>query len=424
MNFQCKLCANTYFASNNEAVAHLKIFHRFKYRIDQIGCTVKNSTCGKKFQTFQGLSRHVLKCSSQLETKSHTVAETMIESDHSGDSLRVSENEEKNQNSYIFDVSGDGIDLMSTGISNPESNRDNSFIFSETPERRPDHNLSLNSSGTGAVTCDEITNNFLMGLLTLNMNEKTMNDVFRLTEKLLKQTHQFCQQSMTANDGFSLESLNSSMNLICNDLQKFDSSYKRKQFLESQPSFVKPIQVGIGTHWENERDQNSCFRTPVRKQSLFSFISPLGILKKLFDKSHVRESYFTYNQKTKHVCEPNVYRDFCCGSVYKETELFETNPNALQLQFFVDGFEVCSALKSKTGLHSQVAVYMSIRNMPPQFAYSMNNIFLICLVNENDLKKAETNYTNLLEQLVREIKILETIGIDIGNGINLKGRFF
>lgn len=53
----------------------------------------------------------------------------------------------------------------------------------------------------------------------------------------------------------------------------------------------------------------------------------------------------------------------------------------------------------------------------------MNNIFLVCLVNENDLKKAETNYTNILEQIVKEIKILESVGIDIGDGINLKGEY-
>lgn len=144
----------------------------------------------------------------------------------------------------------------------------------------------------------------------------------------------------------------------------------------------------------------------------------------MFEKPHFREAYFTYNQKTKHVCEPNMYRDFCCGSVYSKLDLFKNYPNSLQLQFFVDGFEVCSALKSKTGLHSQVAVCMTIRNMPQSFAYSMNNIFLVCLVNNNDLKKAETNYTNLLEPIVTNISILETSGIDLGNGVNLKGEIF
>lgn len=136
-----------------------------------------------------------------------------------------------------------------------------------------------NSDADAAVTCDGITRNFLMGLLTLNMNDKTKNDVFRLTGALLKQTLKFFHLSKSANEDNSVESLNFLMNLICNDLQKFDSSYKRKQFLERQPSFVMPEQVGIGTHWENERDKYSHILTPVRKQSLFSVISPLDIIK-------------------------------------------------------------------------------------------------------------------------------------------------
>lgn len=417
MNFQCKLCTNEYFASNKEAVVHLKKNHGVKEKRDQIGCTVKNSKCGKFFHTFQGLSRHISTCSIQLETETVNEAEKQLEC--SNDSVNISEIIAKLQDSYIFEGSEVENDLSSMGDSNLVNN---TFICEEVAAEGGEPSFSFDLST--AVTCDEITKNYLMGLLSLNINEKTMNDMFRLTGTLLENTHRFCQQSMAENDPSSIESLNCSMKLICNDLQKFDSSYKRKQFIESQPSFVEPIQLGIGTHFENERDPNSHFRTPVRKQSLFSMISPLEIIEKLFEKPHFRETYFEYNQKTKHICEPNVYRDFCCGSVYKKTELFKKYPNSLQLQFFVDGFEVCNPLKSKTGLHSQVAVYMTIRNMPPQFAHSMNNIFLICLVNENDLKKAETNYTNILEQIVKEIRILETIGIDIGNDVFLRGDFF
>lgn len=52
----------------------------------------------------------------------------------------------------------------------------------------------------------------------------------------------------------------------------------------------------------------------------------------------------------------------------------------------------------------------------------MNNIFLVCLVNENDLKKAETDYTNILEQIVKDVHVLETAGINLACGINLKGN--
>lgn len=145
-----------------------------------------------------------------------------------------------------------------------------------------------------------------MELLTLNINGKPMNDVLRLTTKLLERTQQFCKQSFAPTDDTTIQSLNSSMGLICSDLKKFDSSYKRKQFIESQPSFVPPVQVAIGTQWENERDKTEYVQMPTRKQSSFVMISPIGYLKSLFEEPHFREIYFTY-QRNKHVCQPNVY---------------------------------------------------------------------------------------------------------------------
>lgn len=399
MNFECKLCENTYFASNKETWKHLKQSHGIKEKKDQIECTVKNSKCGKFFQTFQGLSRHVSTCAIETEASS------------CDDCANVPEIED---NAYIFDVSYEGAQAV------PDT-QDESIICNEASEKERERSFVFNSS---TQTCYSIADNFLMGLLTLKMNEKTTNDVFRLAGTLLKDTQRFLQEKMAENDENLQESVNCAMNFVCDDLRRFNSSFKRTKFLQTQPTFVKPRQVVIGTHWETKHDKNSQFRTKTRQQSTFHLLSPLKIIQKLFDRPHFRETYFTYNQKTKHVCEPNVYKDFCCGKIYKKIDLFEKYPESLQLQFFVDGFEVCSALKTKTGLHSQVGVYMSIRNMPQRFSYNMDNIILICLINDNDLKKAETSYNNVWKEIVHYIQILETTGVDIGDGISLRGNIF
>lgn len=61
--------------------------------------------------------------------------------------------------------------------------------------------------------------------------------------------------------------------------------------------------------------------------------------------------------------------------------------------------------------------------MPTRFSYNMDNIFLICLVNENDFKKKETNYFNLFEPIVGDLKVLAEIGVKLENGMILKGIF-
>lgn len=63
MDFECKLC-HTDFSTNEVAVKHYKLIHNTEKNI-HVDCTVKNSECGKCFQSYQGLKLHVKKCLSQ-----------------------------------------------------------------------------------------------------------------------------------------------------------------------------------------------------------------------------------------------------------------------------------------------------------------------------------------------------------------------
>lgn len=134
---------------------------------------MRNTECEKCFQTIQRLSRHVPTCLTK-----HEIANIV---EYANDSTH--ENEISNGNSYIFDESVHS----STSLGTPENHLNNcSFICDESAKRVRDDSYLFNSSDTVAITCDEITKKILMGLLTLNMNEKTVIDVFRLTQTLLK----------------------------------------------------------------------------------------------------------------------------------------------------------------------------------------------------------------------------------------------
>lgn len=269
----------------------------------------------------------------------------------------------------------------------------------------------------------EIPRNFLLSLLKLNLTQKDVNEILRLTETMLDESRKLCKQTIETGEISATESVDYCFDVLLSDIRKLNSSHKRNECFEAQKSFIKPLQVAIGTHWANERDKVSHIQIPVRKQSLFNFIPPSQTIQNLFQRPNVLQTYLTYNQETKHSCEPNIYRDFCCGNVYRDLDLFRNNPNALQLQFFYDGFEISHPLKSKKGLHSHTAVYMTIRNMPAQFSYHMDNIFLVCVVNNNDLKKRETNYRDLFEPIVADLKILRETGVKLENGMTLKGIF-
>lgn len=344
MEFECKIC-HRYFVSNEITTGHLKEVHNVKEKVNLIECTVKNSDCGRHFQTFYGLARYISNC-----------VKRNIASDLSDNTIsRVKDLE----CSFVFNQSNEEEKCDSNTA--PES-LNQTFVIDECvvadtcfPRKLTEDSHLFNCSDSEATntTFDSITKGFLMNILQLNLNEQTTNEIFRLTNTLLENCREMCQRSMDVSSIVSpQETLDSSMDVLINGLQRFDSTHKRRTFLGNQPSFVKSNSIGIGTHWETKRDKHSNTLLPVRKQSEFCFFSPIDIIKTLFEKPHIYDTYIEYNEKSKNVCDPQTYKNFCCGNVAKNVEFFKQNPNCLQLQFFVGGFEVCSPLKSKTTLHS------------------------------------------------------------------------
>lgn len=123
----------------------------------------------------------------------------------------------------------------------------------------------------------------------------------------------------------------------------------------------------------------------------------------------------------EHICKDGVYRDYCCGSNFKENEFFRNNPTALKIQIYTDDFEPCDALKSKAGKHKKCAFYMIIRNMPRKLQSKLCNIFLIAVADSIDLKSDSASFENIIEVITDDLKLLETIGIKIENGKIIKG---
>lgn len=88
---------------------------------------------------------------------------------------------------------------------------------------------------------------------------------------------------------------------------------------------------------------------------------------------------------------------------------------------FFDDFEPCDALKSKAGKYKITAIYMQINNMPPEISSKLHNIHLVALCNSTDAKNEYANTDNVIDVIVKDLQMLEKIGIQTIGGINLKG---
>lgn len=205
----------------------------------------------------------------------------------------------------------------------------------------------------------------------------------------------------------------------------FQNARKRHKYFSANSSFVEPVEKAIGTRWEMKKKKIG-YRTihiPRLIQCNLQYVSIINSIKSEFRCSEFTDLYFKYNETlTSNVVGRDgskKYSNFNSGSCFAKNELFQSEKYAIQLQISIDDYEPCNALQSKSGRHKICAVYFTIHNLPPKFASKLNNIFLICLCNSDDLKTKQTDYNNIWRMIVAELSELEN-GIMIHNTI-MKG---
>lgn len=402
--FKCFSCFSM-FNDVEKAISHLRKEHRVKQKVHEIKCIVY--TCKKKFQTWSGLKKHVLSCFIEADKNiKHEINNLDLETCTIPDAKVGSGVEKK----YILSNKIPIVYNAST-----ERVKDTKKLITENTKET--FNSRMNAS---VQRIAEKIENFQVA-------HNVKNNIFGLVEDLLSEPYVFNYNSIkstTTADAIVFEVLEKAYDCVLNEVKKYNTFYKRNKISEENTMYVKPAEMAIGTHWETKRDTTLHKMFPVHEQSLFQYVSITKTLSSLFLRDYFKRLYFDYNSAStsKHNCTEGVYKDFCCGEVYKKNQLFRHHPESIQIQLFTDGFEMSDVLKSKANLHTQVAFYFAIRNVPPRFAFNLQNIHLVALCNGEDLKSEHTDYNNIWKVIVEDLSSLENYGINIGDGIMLKGE--
>lgn len=265
---------------------------------------------------------------------------------------------------------------------------------------------------------------FTDSITLLNLKQSDTDSIFKMTTQLLASLKETNLRLFEDDNGMSAQQvIDTTDNLIRQNIFKKNTAFKRSKTIESGESYVAPKTVAIGTRFELKNDKNHKMKVPKLIQSQYQYVSVLASIKSLFKCVEFREMYFEpiTGSQQEHNCQPGRYKYVCCGSTFKKNELFSKYPQSIQLQIASDDFEICNPLGSKANRHKVCGVYFRILNMPRQFLSKVNNIYLICLCNSDDLKTKHTDFNNIWQLIVNEVKILETIGINIDDQTNLKG---
>lgn len=269
-------------------------------------------------------------------------------------------------------------------------------------------------------------NGFSNKIKSMILTNENTDQIFGLSINLIKEYTNLCRCLLNDAIGGKKNEVDNALQValdyVRDKLLKDSSTYKRHQTLTKNGLFVAPQEKVLGTHWEMVRDKSTNVSIPRLLPSKFHYIPMLQSIQYLFSQKEFKEMYFDYNlSEDRHRCTEGVYKHFCCGSLYKNCELFKFQPHALQLQIATDDFEICDVLGSKAGVHKMCPIYFTIKNVPSHFLSKVSNIHLVSLCRSDDIKTQETDFNDLWEHIVREIIQLETIGINIDSNTNIKG---
>lgn len=404
---KCFLCISE-FNEVKKIIDHLKKEHGIKEKVHILKCIVGNAACSKTFQTWSGLKKHIQTC---------------IHKRGINENIPIGMVQDSIVETYMPPNLRDEADVpMCHNIPIMFTNSPDINIEHTTEDADETLELEFHARMTKSVQ------RFADSIEKLEVTRNVKNSIYIYIKDFLAETHVYNTnlfKSKTEPDEHIYEVLEFAHKSVLNEVEKYDTVHKRNKVMGKNQLFVEPEVKAIGTHWETKKDSKVQIMYPVHAQSSFQYVPITKTLKSLFLRQEFKQLYFDYNNVStgsRHKCVDGIFKDFCCGRIYKKNDLFGYDPESIQIQLFTDGFEMCDALKSKANRHSQVSFYFGIRNLPPELAFSLKNIHLVALCNADDLKSEQTDYNNIWKVIVDDISHLETTGIEIGDRKSLKGE--
>lgn len=109
--------------------------------------------------------------------------------------------------------------------------------------------------------------------------------------------------------------------------------------------------------------------------------------------------------------DPEIFTDLFDGQNFKCHQFFKENPESLKFILYQDSFEIVNPLASAKRTHKVLAVYLSLANLPIHLRSNTDNMFLVLLCAENDMK--HFGPAKVFSDLLTDLKSLETEGIDL-----------
>ena len=181
---------------------------------------------------------------------------------------------------------------------------------------------------------------------------------------------------------------------------KFNSDYKFRN-LAKPLGYIPPEQFSLF--------DVQCY-VPVHKTSTKNFFQYVSILSTL--QGYLQhQDVFSLVLNSFDDSSTSIMTDYSHGDFFKTNSFFKGNKRLLRLNMYADEFEVVNPIGSAKGVHKVLGFYFTVENLPTKYLTKLRNIHLIALASCKGIK--EHGNKAIMQQIVKELKVLETKGLQI-----------
>lgn len=272
---------------------------------------------------------------------------------------------------------------------------------------------------------DQFFENLSQKITCMNLSQKNTNDIIDLLEEFVVANSELYTRVFEKQNGLisdTADVLSKTKSYVLTKIKSIESTYRRNELMKKNPIYVEPVEKAMGLKWNTKNTPQLDIPDHRIAQTKFSFVKISDTLRSLFSVAEFKSLFIRHNE-SKHNCIEGEYIDYCCGNISKNNAVFRSKDTVV-IQLGIDEFEVCCGLKSKSTKHKIFGVYFHIRNMPIKYASKLDNIKLVALCPSNNFKESGCCDDNVIEEIVRDLQVLERDGINVGDNAHLKVSLF
>lgn len=188
------------------------------------------------------------------------------------------------------------------------------------------------------------------------------------------------------------------------------SHYKQEKFFLKNFGLVLPREIPIGRSMSLQQINGE--RQPHAILHYLYYISIKETLQVLL-KNRQFSSLISNPSKRQ---RDGLLHDFYDGSNSMNNPIIQLE-KTMELVMYFDEAELCNPIGSRSGVHKLGFLYFTLVNIPPKYRSRLQSIFLLGVVNANDIKKFGID--TMLDPFIKEITEFSTNGFQfsLGQGV-------